>query len=70
MHDIVRMKVFDRTKSLTKELKSFSLANGPMFVLIGKKCAILSKFHNHIDSIIFDNGIPQLDNMRMVNSRM
>lgn len=41
-----------------------------MLVLVGKESAIFRQFHDHVDYIIFDEGVPKLDDMRVIDIRM
>lgn len=58
MHDVVGMEVPNRGECLAEELECLSLADDLRSVLICKESAILSEFHNHIDHIVLDDGVP------------
>lgn len=67
MHDVVGMQVSNCRECLTEELESLGLADDLCAVLICEESAILREFHDHIDHILLDDGVPQLDDMRMVD---
>jgi hypothetical protein len=41
-----------------------------MLILVGKESAILSQFHDHIDSVILDERVPEFDDVGVVDYRM
>lgn len=61
------MKVFDGWEGLAKKLEGLGLTDGPVLVLVCEECPIFGQFHDHIDNIVFDDGVPQLDDVRVVD---
>lgn len=41
-----------------------------MLILVGKESPILGQFHHHIDSVILNERVPELYDMRVVNCCM
>lgn len=39
-----------------------------MLILVRKECAILSQFHDHVYSVTLNEGVPKLNDMRVVDS--
>lgn len=70
MHDVLRMHVFDGWQGLAEELVSLGLADGLMFVLVGEEGAIFGQLHDHVDFALLNEGVPQFDDMRVVDGRM
>lgn len=64
------MEIPNGRKSLAKEFEAFCFADDAMFILISKESAILSELHDHIDSALLDECIPELNYMRVVHSCM
>lgn len=58
MHDVVGMQVANCRECLAEELESLSLTDELCAVLICEESAILSEFHDHIDHIVLDDGVP------------
>ena len=55
---------------MAEELEGLSLADVAVFVLVGEKGAIFCQFHDHIDDVIFDETVPQLDDMRVIDGHV
>ena len=70
MDDIILMHVADPLQSLTKKSKSFRFSEGSFRILMVEEISVLSIIHNHVNTIVFEKSIPQLDNVRMVDSAM
>ena len=70
MHYIVFVQIFEGAESLAEELEGLGLADGSVLVLVGEEGAILGQLHNHVNDVIFDKRVPQLDDVRVVDPRM
>ena len=70
VHYIVFMEIFEGTESLAEELEGLSLTDGSVLVLVGEEGAVLGQLHNHVNDVIFDEGVPQFDDVRVVDPRV
>ena len=55
---------------MCKKPESFRFCEYILSVLMVEEVAIIGIIHDHIDSVIFQKSVPQLDDMRMVNESM
>lgn len=67
MDDIVVVKVADSLQSLTEESKRFWLSEDCFGVLVIEQVTSLCVLHHHVDFVIFEQRIPEFDEVRMVD---
>ena len=70
MDDIILVHVANPLQSLTKKSKGFRFSEGSFGILMVEEISVLSIVHNHVNAIVFEKSVPQLDNVRMVDSAM
>lgn len=68
MHDVVGVQVADCRHGLAEELEGLGLTDVAVFVLVGEESAIFSQFHDHVDDVLFDEGVPEFDEVRVVHA--
>ena len=68
MDDIILVHVADPLQSLAEKSKGFGFSEGSFGILVVEEVPIFSIVHNHINAIVFEKSVPQLDNVRMVDS--
>lgn len=66
MNHIVAMQVGHSLKGLSKKLEGFCLCEDSFCVLVVKEVASLCVFHNHIDGVMFYKGVPEFDEVWVV----
>jgi len=64
------MQICECREGLAKKLEGLGLTDCPVLILVGEERTIFSELHDHVNDVVFDKGIPQLDDMRMVDPRM
>ena len=67
MHGVVGVEVAECGEGLAEELECLCLADDLRAVLIGEESAVLREFHDHIDDGVLDDGVPELDDVRVVD---
>lgn len=68
MHDIMSVQVFDGVEGLAEELEGLCLVDGSMFILVSKQSPIFCEFQNHVDNLILQHGVPQFDDVGVVDA--
>lgn len=70
MDDVLLMQVSNPLKRLREELECLCLSETIFAILVVKEIPEVCIFHDHEYPIAIDEGIPQLDNMWMVQLTM
>ena len=70
VHYIMFMEIFEGTEGLAEELEGLCLTDGSVLVLVGEEGTVLGQLHNHVNNVIFDEGVPQFDDVRVVDPRV
>ena len=61
------MQITDTLNSLHEEFESLAFRKCNFFILVVKQIPIFSILQNHVDIVLINEGIPQFDNVRMVD---
>lgn len=58
MHDVAGVQVANSREGLAEKLEGLSLTDDLRAVLISEEGAVFREFHDHIDHIVLDDGVP------------
>lgn len=66
MNNILLVQISNSLESLREELECLCLCEDIFAVLVVEKISKICVFHDHEDAIAFNESIPQLDDMWMI----
>lgn len=70
MHYVILVQVTHSLQCLCEVFKCFGFGKAGFGILVSKQVASISVLHNHVDPLIFNQGIPQSDHLRMLQLGM
>ena len=70
MKYIILVQVTDTLNRLHEKFERFAFGKGDFFVLVVKQVPILGVLQNHVDIVLVDESIPQLDDVGVFNLRV
>lgn len=70
MHDVVTVQVVHRQAALVEVLEGLGLAEAGLAVLVVEEVAPLRTLHYHIDDVVPQQGVPDLDDVGVVQPRV
>jgi len=70
VHYVVLVHILYGWQTLAEEFEGFGFAQPGVLVLVVEQSAILSQFHDHIDGFVLDEGVPEFDDVRVVDCRV
>jgi hypothetical protein len=68
VHHVVGVHVFDGGEGLAEELEGFCFSDALLPVLVAEKRSVLCEFHDHVDDVVLDEGVPEFDEVRVVHA--